>query len=173
MTARRLILLRHTEAAPAPFGDFSEEADLARPLTQRGEETAQRCHLWLQERMPVPDYVLCSPAQRTRQTLSVVVPQPHKPVIFSAQLYNASWQSLLQNIQATPDYAQTILLVGHNPGISELARILASCDSQTECDFTPGALAIFSLWKCDSSPVSLGWSDCDALSLSLDTFSRP
>ncbi|MFT9207123.1 SixA phosphatase family protein [Acetobacter orientalis] len=174
--SRKLLLLRHAEAAPAPMGDFSTVADHARPLTAAGLAAAQRCGLWLRQQGLSPDYVVCSPAVRTRQTLEGLLPFLHAPLsapLFCPDIYEAPPHALLAQIQKTPPQARTVLLIGHNPGISALARQLDTQAAVLDQGFATGSLAVFKMWGSTANTPQPNWQSCDTLSLTLDTFSRP
>jgi len=77
----------------------------------------------------VPAVVLCSSAVRTRETLDVIAPVLGEPeVLIEDGLYGASADGLLARLQAVPDSAESVLLIGHNPGIGDLALALAVDD---------------------------------------------
>jgi phosphohistidine phosphatase len=63
--------------------------------------------------------VLCSPSLRTRQTLEAIEPSLGKgcTVELAAELYAASEQKLLERLRALPESADSVLLIGHNPGL--------------------------------------------------------
>ncbi|MGO3517579.1 MAG: SixA phosphatase family protein [Acetobacter cibinongensis] len=171
-----LLLLRHAEAASPPMGDFSETADRARPLTAAGQATAQRCGLWLRQKGLSPDYVLCSPALRTRQTLAgllpFLMPLTTEPV-FCPDIYEAPPEALLAQIQKAPPQARSVLLVGHNPGISALARMLDPTAMELDQGFATGSIGQFTAWGTEGSTHAPDWSTCDNHNLTLDTFARP
>jgi phosphohistidine phosphatase len=75
-----------------------------------------------------PALVLCSPSLRTRQTLKAIEPSLGKgcPLELVAELYAASDQELLERVRALPDSADSVMLIGHNPGLQQLALLLAS-----------------------------------------------
>jgi phosphohistidine phosphatase len=75
-----------------------------------------------------PALVLCSPSLRTRQTLEAIGPSLGKgcPTEFVAELYAASEQKLLEQLWALPESTDSVMLIGHNPGLQELALVLAS-----------------------------------------------
>jgi len=74
----------------------------------------------------VPDMVLVSPARRTMQTLEALEPWDDTPLIEPLDtLYLASAQQLLQALQAVPETVRSVLLIGHNPGMHELAMLVA------------------------------------------------
>lgn len=73
-----------------------------------------------------PDIVLASTARRTRETLEALQPWPHPPVVaFDETLYLASASRMLALLRNAKESARTILLVGHNPGLQDLALLLA------------------------------------------------
>jgi phosphohistidine phosphatase len=70
--------------------------------------------------------VLCSSAVRTRETLAAILPVLGDPeVLIEDALYGASADALLSRLQTVPDSAESVLLIGHNPGIGDLALALA------------------------------------------------
>ncbi|PHY93556.1 phosphohistidine phosphatase [Acetobacter pomorum] len=173
---RRLVLLRHAEAASAPLGNFSVDADMNRPLTPAGQEAAQRCGHWLAAHGIVPDTILCSPAVRTRQTLAGVVAALACPLPtpeYCADIYDATPEALLAQIQRVPDSAHTVLMVGHNPGISLLAHQLDMQASALDQGFAPASVAVFEMYGSETLPDITRWQMCDAQSMHLHTFARP
>ena len=93
-----------------------------------------------------PALVLCSPALRTRQTLEAIEPSLGKrcPVELVPQLYAASKRELLEQLQALPESVSSVMLIGHNPGLHNLAVVLASRGAelpQLKEKFPTGALA--------------------------------
>lgn len=176
-TPRRLILLRHAEAAQPDLGNFSPESDMARPLTHDGEQAAMRCGIWLRDNNLLPDTVLCSPAIRTRQTLAGIQnaqPANAQPQVYLCpEIYEAGPSALAMAVQQLPEQAHTVLLIGHNPGISEFARGLDSQNETLDQGFAPGSLAVFKMRGSDLTPDQSAWADCGSMSLVLHTFTRP
>ncbi|HEY4124437.1 MAG TPA: histidine phosphatase family protein [Rhizomicrobium sp.] len=119
---RRLLLLRHAKAV-----QDSGEGDFARALTERGRGDAARMGHALDTRGYVPDFVLCSSAARTTQTWETLSAELAKtPIVeFTKALYLASPKNILAQIHLTPDGVQTLMVLGHNPGIEECALRLA------------------------------------------------
>ena len=143
---RTLWLLRHAKASAGGAG----LADRDRPLTARGRDGAERIGRHLAERGARPDLVLCSPSLRTRETLEPVTKAlgVELSVDFDDELYLASEGDLQKRIEQVPDGASSVLLVGHNPGVAELALRLAvrgDPDALAELrrKFPTGALAEF------------------------------
>jgi phosphohistidine phosphatase len=121
MTVRRLVLLRHAKAE-SPAG----QADLDRRLTDRGQADAGSAGAWLCTHGYQPDLVICSPAKRTRQTWhAVAAALTEAPAVhYERRAYTGDAADLLTLVQAVPDEVGTLLLVGHNPTVSELSAIL-------------------------------------------------
>jgi len=121
-TTRRLILLRHAKS------DWPDVPDRDRPLAKRGRRDAPRIGRWLHEHGYQPDVVVVSAAARTRQTWDLVAPQlgGSPAVRFEPRAYAASALTLLYLAQELPERYRTALLIGHNPGLSELATSLAA-----------------------------------------------
>lgn len=130
-TTRRLILLRHAKS------DWPDVPDRDRPLAKRGRRDAPRIGRWLHEHGYQPDVVVVSDAARTRQTWDRVAPElDRSPAVhFEPRAYAASALTLLYLAQELPARYRTALLIGHNPGLSELATSLAGppeSDSATD-----------------------------------------
>ena len=124
---RRLLLLRHSKTEnDAPSG-----RDQDRRLDDRGRADAADIGGWIGRHPPAPDSVLVSPAIRAHQTWEIAwqamkdrVPQPQVEVL--PELYGADPVQLLQTIRmASATDPQRLLMVGHNPGMHELALALA------------------------------------------------
>jgi len=137
-TTRRLILLRHAKS------DWPDVPDHDRPLAKRGRRDAPRIGRWLRDRGYVPDTVICSTARRTRQTWDLVAPELNgsPKVQFEDRAYAASPQTLLYLCRGLPGPCRTALLIGHNPGIEELADTLAA-PGTSGLRFPTAAVAVF------------------------------
>lgn len=83
--------------------------------------------LYIGEKKLYPDSILCSSAQRTRETLGLLLPwlRGEAAIRIERGLYLASAEDLLMRVRRVEDEASCLLLVGHNPGLEELARMLA------------------------------------------------
>jgi phosphohistidine phosphatase SixA len=120
---RELILMRHAEALPATPG----AADFSRPLSNRGVEEASAAALRLLQQHGQPDCVLCSPAVRTTATASAVrttLRLDDLPLRTDPRIYLATPGQLLQVVAESPEAARRVLLIGHNPAVSQLAAAL-------------------------------------------------
>ncbi|MEV8514293.1 histidine phosphatase family protein [Dactylosporangium sp. NPDC051484] len=121
MTVRTLILLRHAKAANPD--DYA--TDIERPLTARGHRDAAAAGHWLRKAGLVPDAVLCSTAVRTRQTLDELRLAGEVPVTYEHRIYVGPADDTLDLIRHVDATVATLLLVGHNPTISDLSDTLA------------------------------------------------
>lgn len=124
---RRLILLRHAHSA----WDNPHLGDFERVLDERGRDTAPLMGRYLAQERLVPDRVIVSGARRTRQTWDLVAPKlPHvSDVHYDKRIYEAPWQVLLGVVRENLDEAESLMLVGHNPGLQSLALHLARRDA--------------------------------------------
>jgi phosphohistidine phosphatase len=125
----RLLLLRHAKTEPAEAG----ERDRDRKLTARGRADAKAIGAYVVRHRLLPDLVLTSPAVRAEETLTGVAAEFAKPprVAREERIYNASPDTLIRLIRETRD-AKTLLVVGHNPGLHDLAlALIASGDTET------------------------------------------
>ena len=140
---RCLLLLRHAKAVP--HGEPADDHE--RPLNARGRRDAARMGAELRRRGLAPDEVLCSSSVRTRQTLELALPRPDPSlaVVFDRSLYLASAEALLERIAGVRTRVETLLVVGHAPGLPELALLLAGNDGgareRMAKKFPTGALA--------------------------------
>jgi phosphohistidine phosphatase len=140
--SRTVILLRHGKSS---WSD-STLADIDRPLAPRGERAAKKLAKYIRRKRIRPALVLCSPALRARQTLEAVEASLGKRCVVEIvpQLYAASEHELLERLKALPEPVSSVMLIGHNPGLQDLALVLASRGSylpQLEEKFPTGALA--------------------------------
>ena len=122
----RLHLLRHAKSKPEDGID-----DRERPLSRRGREVARRIGETLPAALGSVDLVLCSTALRTRETAVLVLAgfAPMPPVQFEDALYLAGQAALLRRLCRLDESAGVVLVIGHNPGLHDLAIGLASSAS--------------------------------------------
>ncbi|WP_395712869.1 SixA phosphatase family protein [Reyranella sp.] len=147
--SRTLLLLRHAKSA---WSDPRLD-DHDRPLNRRGERAAKAMADHFAQLGLRPDLILCSTALRTRQTLAPIMATLAAPaplINLSKDLYLASEDVLLSELQAVSDDATTVLLIGHNDGIWHFATGLAHDGPPAELaalrdKFPTGALATLSL----------------------------
>jgi phosphohistidine phosphatase len=126
---RALYLLRHAKSSWAD----PALADAERPLAERGRRDAQRIARHLLRLGCEPALVLCSSAARTRETLELLRPAlATSTAAVDDELYAASSDELLSLIRLVPDTVPSVMLIGHNPGLQDLALTLASTGDELE-----------------------------------------
>ena len=119
---RRLMLLRHAKSDWGTPG----LRDHDRPLNVRGREAAPKMGAYMVRHALVPDLIIASTAKRVAETLDLLRPafgiQPK--VSQEPRVYEAGAGPLLGLVKETPRTAHSLLLIGHNPGLSEFASML-------------------------------------------------
>lgn len=122
---RQLILLRHAKAATLPDGN-----DFDRPLTPRGTDDVSVLAQWLAQQPFALSAAYVSSAARTQQTWQQLQLgwQPKAPVAEHTLdgLYLASAGDFLDTLQRLPDAQQSVMVIGHNPGLHVLALLLCA-----------------------------------------------
>lgn len=121
-----LLLLRHAQAADIAPGC----GDAERPLTERGKTQAASVGDTIRAAGLTVDHVLCSPATRTQETLEGLGLDASVEIVPS--IYQAGADTIAAAIHDTRESVQTLLVVGHAPGIPTLAHELAGSDSAPE-----------------------------------------
>lgn len=116
-----LHLLRHAKSS----WDDETLDDHERPLAPRGVRDAKRMGAYLRALPVQPQLVLCSTAARTRQTLELIALDGDQDVQFEDGLYGASADALLGRLRRLTDPVEAVLLIGHNPGMQDLALRIA------------------------------------------------
>ena len=121
---KTLYLLRHAKSS----WSFDELSDQERPLNDRGRDDAPVMGQALAKRHICPDVIVSSPAVRAMSTAVLVAREmqyPHDKIVVEPGIYGADVNDLLAIIKGLPDGAGTVLLVGHNPTITETANVLS------------------------------------------------
>jgi phosphohistidine phosphatase len=118
---KRLFLLRHAKAAPAEPG----QEDFDRPLLLSGVEDAGAMARYLRKGGHAVDLILSSSSARTTQTAELVLKEVTAQVAYRDALYLAPPVKLLAAVRAAPVTVSSLMLVGHNPGLEELAALVA------------------------------------------------
>jgi phosphohistidine phosphatase len=121
VTIRTLAILRHAKADNPPG-----VADIDRPLTPRGHADATAAGAWLTNRGILPELVICSPSRRTRETWhGVAVGLGAAPVVmYERDVYSGDADDLLRLVTEVDDDIPTVVLIGHNPAVSQLSARL-------------------------------------------------
>ena len=145
---RKLVLFRHAKS------DWPDVADHDRPLAKRGRRDAPAVGRWLGASGYVPDAVVCSTAQRARETwelasagLAAVAPgRSRVPVVrYEPRVYEATVLGLLMLVREFDAAWRTAVIVGHNPGMAELTEGLAGPGSAPPQAFPTAAVAVLGL----------------------------
>jgi phosphohistidine phosphatase len=141
---RRLFLLRHAKSS----WDDPGLDDHDRPLAPRGRRASALIADHLRRDRIGPALVLCSSARRTRETLERVRPAlGAAEVRIERELYGASSEDLLHRLREVPGEVESVMLVGHQPALQELALRLATKGPELErvrAKFPTAALATLS-----------------------------
>jgi phosphohistidine phosphatase len=139
---KHLHLLRHAKSS----WDDPGLADHERPLAPRGRRDCKKLAKHLRRHEVRPDLVLCSSSQRTRDTLELIRSALGDAAIeIEDGLYAAGSERLLARLRELPESAGSVLLIGHNPGLQDLALELAPGTTRLAEKFPTGALASFAL----------------------------
>jgi phosphohistidine phosphatase len=166
VTERRLYLLRHAKSS---WKD-QRLADHDRPLAGRGRRAAKAIGRHLRERGVVPELVLCSTATRARQTLERIEPALGRGAVrVEPDIYGAAPADLLAVLHEVAPAVRSVMVIGHNPGLQQLALRLArhgSAVQELEAKFPTGALATLTF----RGP---GWAALDRGTAELIEFIRP
>jgi len=168
MSARRLFLLRHAEA-----GRPAATRDHERPLSEGGRDDAIQMGVHMAQAGLLPQMALVSTATRTRSTWELVqkaLPQL-VPALFESRIYESSSQDILSAIRATAAEHESLIVVGHNPGLHRLAlHLIGRADrnafARLHSDFPPGSLAVID-FEADS------WANIAEHGGALERFATP
>ena len=152
----QLLLLRHAKARK----DDGMLDDEERPLRVRGLRQVAEIRAVMADAKLRPDLALASPALRTMQTQDALRPlMPPPRIVVDERLYLAKAPALLDTLRAVDANARSVLLIGHNPGMHELAQLLAAVSDDTglterlAAGFPTGTLAEFAF---DGAWVDIG-----------------
>jgi phosphohistidine phosphatase len=147
----QLLLLRHAKSSR----DDAALPDRDRPLTARGWHAATTMRTAMRRLGLTPDLILVSPSRRTLQTLEALEPWDDTPrTEHVATLYLGNAGQLLTVLHEVAETVRSVLLIGHNPGMHDLALELAGEDGRAQSDlalgrltekYPPGALAEFAI----------------------------
>jgi phosphohistidine phosphatase len=132
---KTLLLLRHAKSSWKNPG----QRDFDRPLNKRGMKAAPLVGKFIRERKLKPNLIISSPAVRARMTAALVVEsgELEAELRYDERIYEADVEALVKVVSQADEAAETVLLVGHNPGLQELLRFLTG----EEPEFPTAALA--------------------------------
>jgi len=167
----QLLIFRHAKSGhPASVDDFD------RPLCDEGNAAAPLIGSWIREHSLEPAAVLCSPAVRTKETLSCVLPFfcTAPKIEYDRSLYLSEVPALLTKIRTAPALSP-LMIVGHNPGLHEMAVALLARQQRGEAKIRaeelarklpPGGLAVLEFKNVD-------WAGLKPATAQLAYFVRP
>ena len=177
MTARRLVVMRHAKSA-YPVGVVDHD----RPLAPRGVNDAKAAGEWLRAHVGTPDHVVVSTARRARGTWTLAAgplgyigaaeyeTDSSGPLVIDPRVYEASVETLITILREVPDRAETVILVGHNPGCEDLVAVLSASADPSAAK----AIAIkyptcgIAVMECETT-----WASLDRHNARLTTFVAP
>jgi phosphohistidine phosphatase len=154
---KTLLLLRHAKSS----WDDTTIKDFDRPLNGRGLSNAPLIGRFLREQKIASDLILCSPARRTRETVTLLMKagRIEAPVRFDERVYEASVERLFEVISQIEERVKQALLVGHNPGLEGLIHHLTGEEKR----MPTAALARLSLGVEKWSKTQAGCGNLDWL----------
>ena len=138
-----LYIMRHAKS------DWSgpQISDFERPINKRGTRNAIRVGQWMNENNHIPQKIISSPALRAKETIELVTEQITKfnleNLTYDDELYLAGFTQLIEFINTYKDKVQSLMLVGHNPGIENLVNYLCDRSGDKETIVTTANLFIF------------------------------
>ncbi len=138
-----LYIMRHAKS------DWSgpQISDFERPINKRGTRNAMRIGEWMNENNHIPQKIISSPAVRAKETIELVTEQISKfnleDLTYEDELYLAGFTQLIEFINTYKDKVQSLMLVGHNPGIENLVNYLCDKSGDKETIVTTANLFIF------------------------------
>ena len=151
----QLHLLRHTKSSWADDADDHE-----RPLNKRGREAARLIGETLPQAIGALDLVLCSSANRARETAQLALAgyKPQPKILYERGLYLATPEALIRRLQLLDEACGAVMVVGHNPGLHELATVLAA---PTSAGFSTLANGKFPTGVRARFVIGTSWGDID------------
>jgi phosphohistidine phosphatase len=137
---KHLTVLRHAKA------EHIEEypTDLERPLTPRGQKDARTIGEFLASAEPAIDWIVSSPAQRTRQTADAVTAalKFKRGIVWQEAIYEAEADTLLSVLAQVPVEMEHVVIIGHNPGMEELiSGLTAGSPTRLGISMPPAGIA--------------------------------
>lgn len=144
---KTLYLVRHAKSS----WDNPALRDFDRPLNDRGKNDAPRMGKRLRKRGILPDFIISSSAKRARSTakrIAEALGYPEKEIQLTETLYHAEPEVILSVIHRLPDSCNSVMLVGHNPGLTDFANqyIDVRIDNMPTCGVVAAQFDVRS-WK--------------------------
>lgn len=166
---KTLCLLRHAHSDPATTPDMD---DHDRVLSARGKLEAENVGAFMKEQGILPDMMFCSSSARTVETARIAFAELFKGGMeslasrFDRDFYLAPPEVIMDEIREADDRYSKLIVIGHNPGLEDLAEKLARAGGEVIGKFPPSALAVFT---CDVEK----WQDFSRKKVQLKTVFMP
>lgn len=160
---RRLIFMRHAEAQMPQYG----KVDKDRSITIEGMQQLDTLRLKLHGKFTGVDYVICSNAKRTRQTLEGIksLLPANIEIVFDDNLYQSKQETIWDMINAVDNKYKGIILIAHNPGLSQAVQWIAEVNGRSVPALPTSGIAV-----CSTKSL---WNELSAPKLSFDDFITP
>ena len=157
---KKIYIVRHAKSSWTNMG----LSDFDRPLDDRGERDAPVMADFLSQQGVLPDIMISSPAKRAKTTALIFSDVFHKKLNFAENLYHGEPDDYLQHIQLLDESIHSVMLFGHNPGITYIAHLVKphSTDNVSTC----GVLDL-------SMDAQIPWEKADWSVMSLDGLFNP
>ena len=148
---KSLYLLRHAKSS---WKDPNLN-DHERPLSKRGRRAAKMMARYFRRSKIAPDFVICSTALRAQQTLDPIIKDAKKSpkVILESEIYGGTQQGLWEQLWNIPQSAKSVLLIGHNPALHDLAVELAQADKLLPFAGEKFPMCAMASFRCQCVPV--------------------
>jgi phosphohistidine phosphatase len=156
---KRLLLMRHSYAE----NGYQGITDLKRNLTEKGIQTITNQAKRLHETSFYPDCIIASHALRANKTASLLAEKINftKPVIIDPFIYDEySPEEFIDYLRQLPDSYNTVLLVGHNPNITDIFSLLTQTNSLS---FSPATITVLNMNINSWSSAKLGIVDIEKI----------
>lgn len=153
---KRLILMRHAKTEPF---NMSGTTDLKRNLIEKGIEDSKMMGKFLKKENIIPDFIISSHSERTKQTLDLVLKELDKKIKlkFDEVIYENEEKKIINLITKVECNVNTLMIVGHNPSIETMVSIFTGKLFPID-QFKPGAVAVldFSIKEWDEIKETFG-----------------
>ncbi|MBN2746408.1 MAG: histidine phosphatase family protein [Bacteroidales bacterium] len=142
---KTLYILRHGKSSWDNVG----MSDYDRPLLKKGESRTLKVSKYLVKMKLKPDLIISSPAKRAKQTAKIIAKELNTPLVFDDNLYPGNSLSILDSVYSIDNEINSVIIVGHNPGLTTVVRELMDND----LDWLPTSGLAYGTWQTDK------WTD--------------
>lgn len=119
---KTLTIFRHAKSS----WEFTDLQDHERPLLPKGEKRTKKSCAWLKKNQVIPDLIITSPAVRADITARMILDilALNIPIQLNSSLYPGTEEQIIEILEEIPDKYNHVLIVGHNPGLTDVANML-------------------------------------------------